>query len=84
MKVLLACLLCLFGAAVFAQTPAPGSPGTATPQPYVHPAPPPRPADPARPALFKRPQPTVSPAPPVDPAPRVERPRAPVDRKPDS
>lgn len=84
MKVLLACLLCLFGAAAFAQTSAPGSPGTPTPQPYVHPAPQPRPADPARPALFKRPQPTGNPASPTNPAPRDEKPRAPVDRKPGS
>jgi hypothetical protein len=83
MKLLLACLLCCLGASAVAQQPAPGSPGTPTPQPYANPTPQPRPADPGKPALFKRPQPAGNTTPPPNPAPRVEQPRAPVDRSGD-
>jgi hypothetical protein len=82
MKFPLACLLCGLGSIALAQTPAPGSPGTATPQPYTNPAPQPRPADPGKPALFKRPQPANN-APPPNPGPGVEQPHAPVDRSAD-
>lgn len=83
MKVLLVCLLCCLAPLALAQQPAPGSPGTATPQPYIKPTPQPRPVDPGKPALFKRPQPAGNGAPPPNPAPRVEQPRAPVDRNAD-